>query len=121
MGRDLVAIDEAICAAAPELDRWLYRGPSITMLGYGTVPAGAGSGEGDWPLIGLAPQSGHVSVYVAGTVQGESIADHYQGRMGKTNNGVGCIRFRRWEGVDAEVFARAMRDVVAWVGSHPGR
>lgn len=121
LGHDLRPVDAAIRAAVPDLRRWLYTGASITMIGYGEIPPGYTTGDQIWPLIGLAPQKRQISVYVAGAVMGEGIAQHYQGRMGRTNNGVGCIRFARFSDLDEEVFAQAMRDTAEWAIRNPSR
>lgn len=112
--RELEIVDRVIREAAPELERQLYAGPSITMIGYGSVDWESRSGQGVWPLIGMASQKQYVSLYVAASKDGATIAEHYRDRLGRTNNGKGCIRFRRTGLIDLDVLADAVRDTVAW-------
>lgn len=111
---DLQAIDELITRTAPELRRQLFVGPSITMIGYGEMDWERPSGSGVWPLIGMASQKQYISLYVAATRDGETLAEHYRKRLGRTNNGKHCIRFRRVADIDLDVLAEAVRDAVAW-------
>jgi len=112
--RDLEAIDDLIVRTAPELRRQLFAGPSITMIGYGEMDWERPSGSGVWPLIGMASQKHHISLYVAASRNGETLAEHYAERLGRTNNGKHCIRFRRAAEIDLDVLADAVRDAVAW-------
>ena len=58
---DLEIVDPVIRDAAPELERQLYAGPSITMIGYGSMGWQRNSGQGVWPLIGMASQKQYIS------------------------------------------------------------
>lgn len=111
---DLEAVDEVITATAPQLKRQLFSGPSITMVGYGEMDWQRASGSGVWPLIGMASQKQYISLYVAADRDGVTLADHYRDRLGKTNNGKHCIRFRRASDIDLDVLADAVRDAVDW-------
>jgi hypothetical protein len=113
-GPDLMGIDRIIAAIAPDLRRRLYSGPSITMIGYGEMSWERPTGSGVWPLIGVAAQKHHISIYVAAEKEGLTLADHYRERLGKTNNGKNCIRFRRLADVDEAQLANAVRDAMAW-------
>jgi hypothetical protein len=114
LGDDLREIDRVITETAPGLKRQLFAGPSITMLGYGEMAWERPSGSGVRPLIGVAAQEHHISVYVAAVEDGVTLAEHYQGRLGKTNNGENCIRFGGVDVIDVDVFAEAVRDAVEW-------
>lgn len=111
---DLREIDRVITETAPGLKRQLFEGPSITMIGYGEMEWERASDSGVWPLIGVAAQEHHISVYVAALKNGVTLAEHYQDRLGKTHNGKNCIRFRRVDAIDLEIFAEAVRDAVEW-------
>lgn len=113
-GPDLAAIDQLIVANAPELKRQLFSGPSITMVGYGEIDWENNSGSGAWPLIGMAAQKHYIALYVAAVRDGETLADFYSDRLGRTNNGKNCIRFKRLSDIDPEQLANAVRDAVAW-------
>lgn len=113
-GNDLREIDRIITETVPGLKRQLFTGPSITMIGYGEMIWDRPSGSGVWPLIGLAAQKRHISLYVAAVKDGETLADHYTDRLGKTNNGKNCIRFKKLEDIDRSQLASAIREAVAW-------
>lgn len=113
-GQDLREIDRIITRAAPALKRQLFSGPSITMVGYGEMSWERPSGSGVWPLIGVAAQKQYISIYVAAVKAGETLAEHYSDRLGKTNNGKNCIRFRKLDDIDPLELANAVRDAVAW-------
>ncbi len=71
---DLRRIDGMIRAAAPELSRWLVRGTapgkagmSMTMIGYGKFEYTVKTSPDEiaWPIVGLALQKNHFSLYLA--------------------------------------------------------
>ncbi len=104
---DVEAVDRVIRGAAPELDRALYAGPTITMIGYGSMPWLSDSGSGTWPLIGMASQKQYISLYVAAQKDGQTLPQYYRERLGRTTNGKQCIRFRRVRDIDVAVLADA--------------
>ena len=112
---DLRRVDEVITGAAPGLKRRLFSGPSITMIGYGEMDWERKSGSGVWPLIGMAAQKHYIALYVAAVKDGETLASHYEERLGRTNNGKNCIRFKRMSDIDAGELANAVRDAVTWL------
>ncbi|MDJ0771381.1 MAG: DUF1801 domain-containing protein [Ilumatobacter sp.] len=114
---DLREIDRLVTEAAPELDRRLFRSPSITMIGYGEVPGDHATEPGWWPVVGLTVQKRHLALYVSAERDGVTIAEHYRDRLGRTSNGKSCIRFSRAANVDAEQLTAAVRDAVAWSGA----
>lgn len=111
---DMRAVDQLIVAAAPELKRQLFSGPSITMIGYGEMDWQSKSASGVWPLIGMAPQKDYISLYVAAEKDGVPLATLYRQRLGKTNNGKNCIRFRKLADVSEAELHQAVLDAVAW-------
>ena len=92
---DIRALDKLIVKTAPKLKRQLFSGSSITMIGYGEMTWMNKSSSGVWPLISVAPQKGNISIYVAAEKDGVPLATIYKKRLGKTNNGKNCIRFKR--------------------------
>ena len=84
------------------------------MIGYGEMSWERPSGSGVWPLIGVAAQKQYISIYVSAVKDGETLAERYQDRLGKTNNGKNCIRFRRLDDIDPDELSDAVRDAVAW-------
>lgn len=106
-------LDCLIMEAAPGLPRRLFAGPSITMIGYGELIWENMSSSGVWPVIAIAPQKHHISMYVAAEREGTPLVQFYDDRLGRTNNGKNCVRFRRFEDLDEDALARLVRDAVA--------
>jgi hypothetical protein len=85
------------------------------MLGYGLMPYRPKSAKETtmWPLIALAAQKRHLSVYVCAVVDGEYLAESRADRLGKVSCGKSCIRFTSIDAVDADELAGLVRDAVA--------
>ena len=113
-GFDLLPVDALISETAPQLDRHFFDSASITMIGYGVIPAKHLKDDTPWPLVGLTAQKHHIAVYVFAWKDGKGIAELYQGSMGKTNNGKSCIRFKQFADIEPDALAEAVRDTVAW-------
>ena len=112
---ELRRVDELVMAAAPGIDRQLVPVGSGRMLGYGLMPYRPRSAKETtmWPLISLAAQKRHLSLYVAAVVDGQYLAEARAGRLGKVSCGKSCIRFPSLDAVDAEELATLVRDAVA--------
>ncbi len=112
---ELRRVDELVMAAAPGIDRQIVPVGSGRMLGYGLMPYRPRSAKETtmWPLISLAAQKRHLSLYVAAVVDGEYLAEARAGRLGKVSCGKGCIRFPSLDVVDAGELATLVRDAVA--------
>ena len=65
------------------------------------------------PLIALAAQKRHLSLYVAAVVDGGYLAETRAERLGKVSCGKSCIRFTPLDGVDTDELALLVRDAVA--------
>ena len=111
---DMRALDKLIVKTAPKLKRQLFSGPSITMIGYGEMTWMNKSSSGIWPLISVAPQKGNISIYVAAEKGGVPLATIYKKRLGKTNNGKNCIRFKRLADVSMNELRNAILDAIEW-------
>ena len=107
-------IDRLIVEVAHDLKRQLFAGPSITMIGYGEMTWQSKSSSGVWPLIGMAPQKGAISLYVAAEKDGVPLATHDKERLGKTFNGKTCIRFKELAHIAQDELRNAVTDAVAW-------
>ena len=114
-GEELRRVDELIMAAAPGIDRQLVPMGSTAMLGYGLMPYRPRSAKETttWPLISLAAQKRHLSLYVCAVVEGEYIAEQRAERLGKVSCGKSCVRFTTLEKVDADELSALVRDAVA--------
>jgi hypothetical protein len=116
---ELRRVDELVRAAAPGIDRQLVSTGSTAMLGYGLMPYRPKSAKETtmWPLVALAAQKRHLSLYVCAVVDGEYLAEARAGRLGKVSCGKSCIRFTTLDKVDSEELATLVRDAVAATGA----
>jgi len=114
-GEELRRVDELVMAAAPGIDRQLVPMGSSAMLGYGLMPYRPKSAKETtlWPLIALAAQKRHLSLYVSAVVDGEYLAEARADRLGKVSCGRSCIRFTSLDAVDAGELRAVVRDAVA--------
>ncbi|TQN44252.1 uncharacterized protein DUF1801 [Blastococcus colisei] len=114
-GQELRRVDELVMAAAPGIDRQLVPMSSSAMLGYGLMPYRPRSAKETtrWPLISLAAQKRHLSLYVCAVVDGEYIAEQRAERLGKVSCGRSCIRFTSLDAVDTGELSALVRDAVA--------
>jgi hypothetical protein len=111
---DLRRTDALIMAAAPGIDRQLVGPPGRQMLGYGLMPYRPRSAKETTqvPLISLAPQKRHLSMYVCAVVDGQYLAEARADRLGKASCGKSCIRFTSLDRVDVVELDRLVRDAV---------
>ncbi len=114
-GEELRRVDELVTAAAPGIDRQLVRTSSSAMLGYGLMPYKPRSARETtmWPLISLAAQKRHLSLYVSAVVDGEYLAEQRADRLGKVSCGKSCVRFTSLDDVDTAELGALVRDAVA--------
>ena len=114
-GEELRRVDALVTEAAPGIDRQLVPMGSSAMLGYGLMPYRPRSAKATtmWPLIALAAQKRHLSLYVCAVVDGEYLAENRADRLGKVSCGKSCIRFTSVDKVDAGELSALVRDAVA--------
>lgn len=112
---ELRRVDALVTAAAPGIDRQLVPAGSGTMLGYGLMPYRPRSAKvaTTWPLVALAAQKRHLSLYVCAVVDGEYVAEARAGRLGTVSCGKSCIRFTSLDRVDADELSALVRDALA--------
>ena len=112
---ELRAVDALVVAAAPGIDRQLVPVGSGQMLGYGLMPYRPTSARETttWPLIALAAQKRHLSLYVCAVVDGASLAEARAGRLGRVSCGKSCIRFPSLDRVDRAELTALLQDAVA--------
>ena len=112
---ELRRVDGLVTAAAPGIDRQLVPMGSSAMLGYGLMPYRPRSAKETtmWPLISLAAQKRHLSLYVSAVVDGEYLAEQRADRLGNVSCGRSCIRFTSLDEVDAAELSALVRDAVA--------
>jgi hypothetical protein len=112
---ELRRVDALVMAAAPDIDRQLVPAGSGVMLGYGLMPYKPKSAKvvTMWPLIALAAQKRHLSLYVCAVVDGGYIAEQRADRLGKVSCGKSCIRFTSLDKVDTDELGALVRDALA--------
>ena len=112
---ELRRVDALVLAAAPGIDRELVPAGSGSMLGYGLMPYRPRSAKGTtmWPLIALAAQKRHLSLYVCAVVDGQYLAESRAAQLGKVSCGKSCIRFTSLDRVDTAALDQLVRDAVA--------
>ena len=112
---ELRRADALVVAAAPGIDRQLVPAGSGRMLGYGLMPYRPKSAKETtmWPLIALAAQKRHLSLYVCAVVDGEYLAETRAARLGRVSCGKSCIRFPSLDVLDADELSTLLRDAVA--------
>lgn len=95
---DVTALHRAITKAAPRLKPFMLHG----MIGYGKYHYRYASGrEGDWAVVALANQKGHIGLYIcAAEKDGRYLAEKNAGRLGKVKVGRSCIRIRKLSDLD---------------------
>jgi hypothetical protein len=108
-------VDALVQAAAPGIDRQLVPVGAGQMLGYGLMPYRPTSAKETtmWPLIALAAQKRHLSLYVCAVVDGQYLAESRAGQLGKVSCGKSCIRFTSLDRVDTAALDQLVRDAVA--------
>jgi uncharacterized protein YdhG (YjbR/CyaY superfamily) len=66
-----------------------------------------------WPLIALAAQKRHLSLYVCAVVDGAYLAESRADRLGRVSCGKSCIRFTSLDRVDRDELTALLQDAVA--------
>ncbi len=112
---ELRRVDALVTAAAPGIDRRLVPMGSSAMLGYGLMPYRPKSAKETTmtPLLSLAAQKRHLSLYVFAVVDGQYLAEARAERLGKVSCGKSCIRFSSLDRVDTGELSALLRDAVA--------
>ena len=117
--QELRRVDALVTAAAPGIDRQLVPVGSGAMLGYRLMPYRPRSAKvaTTWPLIALAAQKRHLSLYVCAVVDGGYLAEARADRLGTVSCGKSCIRFGSLDAVDVGELSALVRDAVAATAS----
>jgi hypothetical protein len=112
---DLREIDRVIKQAAPHLKPVLFKGMASggAMLGYGLQPYQTKSMKEpeQWPIIALANQKNHISLYLSAVEDGEYIAEKNADRLGKVSCGKSCIRFTKFDDLNVDVVKEIISNI----------
>ncbi|BCX48186.1 DUF1801 domain-containing protein [Haloferula helveola] len=94
------ALHELIRRTAPDLEPVIVYG----MIGYGMRPYETKSGSsGEWPLVALANQKAHMSLYLCCDGPDGYLAEKAAARLGKVSVGKSCVRFTKLENLNLDV------------------
>jgi hypothetical protein len=117
--QELRRVDALVMSAAPYIDRQLVPIGSGAMLGYGLMPYKPRSAKEPTtvPLIALAAQKRHLSLYVCAVVDGGYVVEARVDRLGTVSCGKSCIRFSSLDVVDTDELRALVRDSVAATAS----
>ncbi|MBX3195286.1 MAG: DUF1801 domain-containing protein [Microbacteriaceae bacterium] len=83
-------------------------GPAI--VGFGSQHYEGRSSSGEWPVVGLSPRKGALTLY--GVYSEYGPADPLMDELGPHTTGKGCLYLKRLDGVDLGVLERLVRQ--AW-------
>ncbi len=97
------------------LERHLFAGKSITMIGYGLLTYQAKNNEEQfWPLISIAPQKNYVSIFIAGMKDDKPILEFYNHNFPKSMCGKNCLRISKISQIDFHIIKQIIDDAVIW-------
>ena len=111
---ELRRVDAFIREHAPALEPVVSSAMgSGAMLGYGERPYRNKSSKEPttWPLVALAAQKRHLSLYVSVVVDGEYLAEAWADRLGKVSCGKSCIRFTKVDKLNLDALAELLSEV----------
>ncbi|MGY1783627.1 DUF1801 domain-containing protein [Geodermatophilus sp. SYSU D00698] len=116
---ELRRVDALVREAAPGLDRELVPAGSGHVLGYGLLPYRPRSARETtrWPLVALAAQKRHLSLYVCAVVDGVYLPEARAARLGRVSCGKSCVRFTSLDRIDRAELAALVRDAAAVTSS----
>lgn len=103
---DLRTIDAVLAPVFSGHERVLWEGvfwggTQQRIVGYGVYRYRGRSGaEGEWFVVGLAAQKGHLSLYVSATEDGQYLVKRYADRLGKVKIGSANVTFKRLADLD---------------------
>jgi hypothetical protein len=107
---ELRELDAFIRQHAPDLPPVLSSG---TMLGYGEQPYQSKSMKEpvDWPVVALAAQKRHISLYLCVLEDGEYVAEKHAAELGQVSCGKSCVRFTKADRLNRDALARILADI----------
>ena len=106
---DIAALDAALSRVMVGEERVVWEGKfwggtEQRIIGYGSYRYKGRSGaEGEWFVVGLAPQKNYLSLYVNAAEEGGHIIGRYADRLGKVKAGSANVTFKRLAGIEPPV------------------
>jgi len=105
----ILAIDAIMQKEFPKLERFF----AYNMIGYGAFDYVNYKKETiKWPMVALASQKNYISAYLCASNDDGYIAEQMKDDLGKVSVGKSCIRFKKLEDLNLEVFKKAIRTAV---------
>lgn len=83
---------------------------ATNMIGYGKFPYLNYKKEKiTWPIIALANQKQHLSIYVCSVVNGKYVAELHKSKLGKVTVGKSCIRIKNLPDLNLPELKKVLR------------
>jgi hypothetical protein len=114
--KSFIMLDRLIMEVLPGIDRKLFTGTSITMLGYGFFNYKDYKGVvSPWPAISIAPQKNYLSLYLMGIKDDKYISEMHANKLGKASVGKSCIRFKEFDDLDLNELKIVINETNDWL------
>ena len=110
--RELPELDAFIRQHAPDLPPVLAQTMGA-VLGYGEQPYQSKSMKEpiDWPVVALAAQKRHISLYLCALEDGQYVAEKHAAELGDVSCGKSCVRFTKSDKINRDALARILADL----------
>ncbi len=94
---EIQKIHDFITKEVPDLKAHIESG----MIGYGSEHYRTKSGrEGEWPVLMLSSRKNYIAIYSSCYESGKYITEKYKDKIGKSDIGKSCMRFKKFEDID---------------------
>lgn len=98
-----------------KLEPYLFEADSISMIAFGKFYYQNSYYQGDYPLIGIAPQKNYIGVYVMATGQdGKYFIEKFSNEFKKSNVGKSCIRFKNLDAQKISAYQQVLDIAMKW-------
>jgi hypothetical protein len=83
---------------------------ATNMIGYGSFAYRNYKHEPiEWPVVSLANQKNHVSIYICSILDGKYLAEHFADSLGKVKVGKSCISIKKLEDIDLPTLKKVLQ------------
>jgi hypothetical protein len=65
----------------------------------------------DWPVLALAAQKRHISLYICALEDGEYVAEKHAAELGNVSCGKSCVRFTKADKINLGALAPILADI----------